>query len=103
LRLLLSESAEEAARLLDQMVSENARRRKLDQTITEDAVRMVEEDPAHKASGCLVLASPEWHEGVIGIVAARLVERYCRPSFVIAVDGAGMAKGSARTVEGFNL
>ena len=103
LRLLLSESAEEAASYLDQMVAENARRRKLDQDITVDAIRMVEEDPGHAEGGCLVLASREWHEGVIGIVAARMVERYRRPAFVIAINPAGMAKGSGRTVPGFNL
>jgi single-stranded-DNA-specific exonuclease len=104
LRLLLSESEEEAARFLDQMTTENNKRRKLDQGITEDAVRMVDADAALQASGCLVVASPEWHEGVIGIVAARLVERYHRPSFVIAVDAkTGLAKGSGRTVTGFNL
>jgi single-stranded-DNA-specific exonuclease len=103
LRLLLSEAPEEAAAFLDQMVAENNRRRKLDQGITEDAVRMAEEDPIHADTGCLVLASREWHEGVIGIVAARMVDRYRRPCFVVAVDASGMAKGSGRTIAGFNL
>jgi single-stranded-DNA-specific exonuclease len=103
-RLLLSRTSEEAEGYLDQMVSENNRRRKLDQGITEQAVRMVDEDPALTASGCLVVASPEWHEGVIGIVAARLVERYRRPTFVLAIDAEkGLAKGSGRTLTGFNL
>ncbi|MDB5048937.1 MAG: putative ssDNA exonuclease, 5--_ 3-specific [Fibrobacteres bacterium] len=103
-RLLLSETDEEAAGYLDQMVGENNRRRKLDQGITEQAVRMIDEDPALTESGCLVVASPEWHEGVIGIVAARLVERYRRPSFVLAIDAEkGLAKGSGRTLTGFNL
>jgi single-stranded-DNA-specific exonuclease len=103
-RLLLSETEEEAMGYLDQMVGENNRRRKLDQGITEHAVRMIDGDPALTESGCLVVDSPEWHEGVIGIVAARLVERYHRPSFVLAVDAEkGLAKGSGRTMTGFNL
>ncbi len=104
LRLLLSESEAEAARFLDLMETENGKRRKLDQGITEQAVRLVDADPSLQASGCLVVASPEWHEGVIGIVAARLVERYRRPCFVLAIDAAtGLAKGSGRTLTGFNL
>lgn len=103
-RLLLSETTEEAAGYLDQMVAENNRRRKLDQGITEHAVRMVDGDPVLQACGCLVVASEEWHEGVIGIVAARMVERYRRPCFVLAIDAAtGLAKGSGRTLTGFNL
>lgn len=103
-RLLLSKSQAEAEGYLDLMVAENNKRRKLDQGITEHAVRMVDGDPALLESGCLVLASPEWHEGVIGIVAARLVERYRRPVFVLAIDAEkGLAKGSGRTLTGFNL
>jgi single-stranded-DNA-specific exonuclease len=86
------------------MVAENQKRRKLDQVITEQAVRMIDGDPALLEAGCLVVASPEWHEGVIGIVAARLVERYRRPCFVLAIDAEkGTAKGSGRTLTGFNL
>jgi single-stranded-DNA-specific exonuclease len=103
-RLLLSQSPAEAEGYLDLMVAENQKRRKLDQVITEQAVRMVDGDPAYSEAGCLVLASPEWHEGVIGIVAARLVERYRRPCFVLAIDAhKGTAKGSGRTLTGFNL
>ncbi len=104
LKLLLAATAEEAAAYLTEMEAENGRRRKLDQTITEQAIRMVENDPELSASGCLVVASRDWHEGVIGIVAARMVERYRRPSFVLAIDAkTGFAKGSGRTVTGFNL
>lgn len=103
LRLLLSGDESEAARYLDQMTEENNRRRKLDQGITDDALRLIEADPALQAAGCLVVASRDWHEGVIGIVAARLVERYRRPAIVIAIDAGGKAKGSGRTVPGFNL
>jgi single-stranded-DNA-specific exonuclease len=103
-RLLLSESEAEAEGYLDHMVAENNRRRKLDQGITEQAVRMIDGDPVLMDSGCLVVASSDWHEGVIGIVAARLVERYHRPCFVLAIDAEkGLAKGSGRTLTGFNL
>src|SRR5690606_13437557 len=87
-RLLLADTSEEAAGHLDQMLSENNSRRALGQGIPEAAVRMVDGDPVLQAGGCLVVASTEWHEGVNGLVAARLVERYRRPSFVLAIDPA---------------
>jgi single-stranded-DNA-specific exonuclease len=54
-------------------------------------------------AAAIVLSSRDWHLGVVGIVAARLVDRFHRPSAVIAVDENGIGKGSARTVEGFDL
>ena len=103
LRLFLSGSESEAHACVDKMEAENKKRRKLDQAITAEAVARVEGDPALREAPCLVLHSESWHEGVIGIVAARLVDRYRRPAFVLAADGAGRFKGSGRTVPGFHL
>jgi len=50
----------------------------------------------------IVVAGERWHHGVIGIVSSKITERYYRPSVLISVDGEG-AKGSARSIEGFNL
>lgn len=101
LRLFLSGSEREAHEHVDRMQAENGRRRELDQANTAAAIAMVENGMRDDA--CIVVHSGEWHEGVIGIVAARLVDRYRRPSFVLSVDENGMAKGSGRTVRGFNL
>src|SRR5690606_4032101 len=101
LRLFLSENEAEAHRHVDRMEAENRRRRELDQGNTVEALAMVEATCADDP--CLVVHSEEWHEGVIGIVAARLVERYRRPVFVLAVDKDGMARASGRTVRRFNL
>ncbi len=101
LRLFLSESEAEAHRHVDRMEAENKRRRELDQGNTAEALAMVEATCCGDA--CLVVHSEGWHEGVIGIVAARLVERYRRPAFVLAVDKDGVARASGRTVRGFNL
>lgn len=101
LRLLLSRDEREAHEHVDAMQAANLRRRELDQANTADAIARVEAEQADAA--CLVVHSPQWHEGVIGIVAARLVDRYRRPAFVLAEDGEGFAKGSGRTVRGFNL
>jgi single-stranded-DNA-specific exonuclease len=101
LRLFLSKDEREAHLHVDRMEAENTRRRALDQGITAEALAMVERGMRDDA--CLVVPSSAWHEGVIGIVAARLVDRFRRPAFVLAVDEHGVAKGSGRTVRGFNL
>jgi single-stranded-DNA-specific exonuclease len=65
------------------------------------AVEMVEEFDMNMCS-CVVLHDPEWHLGVIGIVASRLVDQYCRPTVMLStVDG--KIKGSARSIKGFNI
>ena len=67
-------------------------------------IRMVVEvRGGHPACRSIVLASREWHQGVIGIVASRLVERYHRPTILIAIDEEGYGKGSGRSIPGFHL
>ncbi|MCF6180001.1 MAG: single-stranded-DNA-specific exonuclease RecJ [Geopsychrobacter sp.] len=99
-QLLLSEGArsvEELARELDRC---NRERQQLEEQTLNEAVAMVEAGGC--GEHCLVLASEGWHAGVIGIVASRLVERYYRPTVMIALAD-GLGKGSARSVFGFNL
>jgi len=101
LRLLLSDDPDEAAALARQLETLNARRQAMDQRVLDDAVSLADAtlSPDDRA---LVLASDDWHPGVIGIVASRLVERYGRPTFLIAWDGA-VGRGSGRSVVGFDL
>lgn len=103
LRLLLSEDDPESAALCDRLWEENLKRRRIDQEVTAEAFALCKADPLQKERPCLVLASEAWHEGVIGIVASRLVDEYHKPVFILAIDKNGMAKGSGRTVKGFNL
>ena len=102
LRLLLTDDEAEAERLAVRLEGMNAERQALDQRMLDEAVEQVEKerDPARDAA--LVLASEEWHPGVVGIVASRVVERYGRPAFLIALDGE-IGKGSGRSISRFNL
>jgi single-stranded-DNA-specific exonuclease len=102
LRLLLSDDEGEAERLAVRLEGMNAERQALDQRMLEQAIEQVEtqRDPAKDAA--LVLASEEWHPGVVGIVASRVVERYGRPAFLIALDG-DIGKGSGRSISRFDL
>jgi len=101
LRLLLTDDPDEAARLARELETLNARRQEMDQQILSAAeARLAQElGPDDRA---IVLASEDWHPGVIGIVASRLVERYGRPTFLVAWDG-DTGRGSGRSIAGFDL
>lgn len=80
----------------------NARRQTIEKTITEEALAQVERSGAAEKGRALVVAGRGWHPGVIGIVAARILERYYRPTVVIAL-GEETGHGSARSIPGFDL
>ena len=100
-RLLLTESAEEASGIAERLDALNRERQAAERVVLDAAERTVE---AQLRAGVtvLVVAGDGWHQGVVGIVASRLVERYHRPAFVIGVEG-GIGKGSARSVRGFDI
>jgi single-stranded-DNA-specific exonuclease len=104
-RLLSTDDAAEAARLAQLLDGHNAERRAVEADVLADALSRLEADPsALLATPELVFAVGEgWHPGVIGIVAARLKERYNRPACVVAVDGDGVGKASGRSVRGVDL
>jgi single-stranded-DNA-specific exonuclease len=80
----------------------NARRQQLERQIFDRAHEMIQAQGGLGDRRAIVLASKDWHAGVIGIVAGRLAETYHRPAIVISLDGA-VAQGSARSIMGFDL
>jgi single-stranded-DNA-specific exonuclease len=105
LRLLLTDDAGEANRVASELERLNDRRQTIDQGILEQAIDQVEHAGRLDADSALVLAGDDWHAGVIGIVASRLVERYGRPAFMIAFDAdePEIGKGSGRSISRFHL
>ncbi|HEY4745112.1 MAG TPA: single-stranded-DNA-specific exonuclease RecJ, partial [Desulfuromonadaceae bacterium] len=101
--LLLSDNPEETAQLAADLDSANAERQAVERRIFEEASAMVEAAGDYPERRSIVLASPTWHQGVVGIVAARLVERYHRPTILISLAEDGSAKGSGRSIPGFHL
>ncbi len=81
----------------------NIERRALDSLAAEEAVSWVESRCSPENDYGLVVASPSWHVGVIGIVASKVVERYNRPTILISIGEDGAAKGSGRSVPGLHL
>lgn len=102
-RLLTTQSMEEARRIAQSLNLQNRLRQEIEGRILDEACARVESEYDFQKDGCIVLASRQWHLGVVGIVAARLVERYHRPTVLLAVDSDGLAKGSARSISGFHL
>jgi single-stranded-DNA-specific exonuclease len=99
--LLISNNHDDAFVLCDKINIHNQTRRNIDKNITEQAVKEIEQFNArYKYS--TVLYNPEWHKGVVGIVASRLIETYYRPTIVLT-ESNGFATGSARSVDGFDL
>jgi single-stranded-DNA-specific exonuclease len=102
--LLLTEDREEALRLASRLEELNRERQIVEDRIVRAAIAKVEEWPeAKRARRAYVLADADWHEGVIGIVASRLVERFTRPVVLIAGGDDELWKGSGRSLPAFDL
>ena len=99
--LLLCTDPHRAEHLARELCALNRERQAVEQEIYSQAVEQIEETPPQERSA-LVLASDTWHQGVVGIVASRLSEKYACPSFMIHLSG-GTGKGSCRSWGGFNL
>jgi single-stranded-DNA-specific exonuclease len=101
LELLLCEDGERALVLAEEIDAANKQRQSVEANITSQAISAIEEN-GYKYDRVLVVSGEGWHSGVIGIVAARLVEKYGKPTIVIAVDSDG-ARGSARSLGDFSM
>jgi len=100
--LLISDSFEIAKSSGASINNTNTERRTLDVEITAHALSMIDESPELISRKSTVLYHPEWHKGVIGIVASRLTEKYYRPTIVLT-ESNGKATGSARSVKDFDV
>lgn len=101
-RLLLAKSMQEATVYGDEIDIQNNQRKDFDLKITEEALALVEESDGATQRVSTVLYKADWHKGVIGIVASRLVEKFYKPT-VILTQTNGHVTGSARSVSGFDL
>jgi single-stranded-DNA-specific exonuclease len=103
-QLLLTEDQDEAESLAEEMDALNKTRQSIVNSITLEAIEEVEKNFPITENKVLVIGKEGWNAGVIGIVASRLVEKYYRPTIVLSYDiEKGIAKGSARSIAGFDL
>jgi single-stranded-DNA-specific exonuclease len=101
--LLLCDDQDKAERIADALEEVNSSRQAADRNLLAEALGVIEATYDATRDRAIVLAGKDWHPGVIGIVASRVVERYHRPTIMIALDGDGRGRGSARSVPGFHL
>jgi len=101
-KLLLTDDEGEAGELAGILDKENRFRQKLEGRILKDAFKKVEEEVDFEKEKAIVLASPDWHKGVIGIVASRLTEKFYRPTILLEISK-GVGKGSGRSIPDFHL
>ncbi|MBL7960383.1 single-stranded-DNA-specific exonuclease RecJ [bacterium] len=101
-KLLITNSETDAVEFASVLESENRNRRDLNEVMFLEACEIVEEEFDFEKDKVIVVFKEGWHQGVIGIVASKLVERYYRPAIVIA-EADSRGKGSARSVENFDV
>lgn len=102
IKLMTTKDPSAASSIAKFLEVENRRRKTIDENTLEEALNQIEETIDLENDKAIVLNSEGWHQGVIGIVASRLVERYYLPTVLIAVDN-GEGKGSGRSIPGFHL
>ncbi len=101
LQLLITENRQEAKENFQKLLTLNLERRSLEKIASEEALQKINlEDNLIKS--CIILHSPNWHEGIIGIVASRVLEKTQKPTIIMNCKD-GICKGSGRSVLGFNL
>ena len=103
IELLLADDPATARRLAVQLDTLNRRRREIEAEVLAEAQAQANDYLDAQRYPVLVLAGHGWHQGVVGIVAARLVEEHGRPAVVIGIDEEGHGRGSARSVDGFHV
>lgn len=101
-KLLVAKSLEEAKESAATVDANNTIRRTMDIDTTQEALNFLDADPLRASKKSTVIYNPEWHKGVIGIVASRLTESYYRPTIVLTFSN-GLITGSARSVKDFDV
>ena len=101
-QLLLAEDPKIAKALAQELEDDNIKRKEISETAFQTAKSIISEQNLEK-NKTLVVVGPDFHEGVLGIVASRLIQEYHRPTIVLTKDSSGLLKGSGRSVPGFNI
>lgn len=102
LRLLLADTEEEALPIVEILQEQNAARQKTEQEIVAAISEEIEQQPEQQRARVLVVGGDGWHQGIIGIVASRLVDKFAKPAIVVSFDG-DEGRGSGRSISGFSL
>ncbi len=100
--LFLTEDENRAKELAESLCEENTLRQQTEQKMFREAMEYLENHPEVKEDNVIVIPHENWHHGIVGIVSSKITEKFYKPSILFAIDGEE-AKGSGRSVNGFNL
>ena len=100
--MFLTQDKDKAYELANNLCEENVIRQQTEQRMFAEALEYIEKNPQIKDDQVLVIPHENWHHGIVGIVSSKITEKFYRPSILFAIDG-DEAKGSGRSVSGFNL
>ncbi|MFA7343496.1 MAG: single-stranded-DNA-specific exonuclease RecJ [Terrimicrobiaceae bacterium] len=103
LRLLLTDDPAEAACLASGLDAHNRERQGVEKAVVLDAEEWVEKNFESGRDTTIVAGRRDWHVGVLGVVASRVMRQHHRPTFIVGFDGSGLGKGSGRSIEGMSL
>ena len=98
----MTDDEENALKLANSLCEENSLRQQTEQKMFKEALEYIEEHPEVKEDKIIVIPHENWHHGIVGIVSSKITEKFYKPSILFAIDG-DEAKGSGRSVSGFNL
>ncbi len=101
-QLMISNNQNQILKLANEIENDNKQRKQLDQEITQEALALIAQTEKYKNSKATVVFKSNWHKGVVGIVASRLIEKHYKPTIVLT-ESNGIATGSARTVQNFDI
>lgn len=101
-KLFTAKDEEEASLLSDELEKENSSRKEIEQNLLIQAENLLQREPFRLYERVLIVEGESWHPGVIGIVAAKLMDKYAKPTIIISKEGT-ICRGSARSIEGFSM
>ncbi|GEM_PF-25779 len=101
-QLFTATDVNQANKIAQLLNEENRYRQEIEMNILNEAIDIIERSPGYASDNILIIYNEGWHPGVIGIVASRIVEKYYKPTVILGVEE-GIAKGSARSIPGFDL
>ncbi len=102
--LLTGPEPAKARKIAEYLTEQNSQRQKVGREVLAEALEMVEaKNLAAEEAGAIVLAGQDWHGGVVGIVASRLVDRFAKPTILISRNGESLARGSGRSIPGLHM
>ena len=100
---LMSQNYVECAEKFRELCTENTNRQEEEKSILDDIAKKIDKNPELITNRVIVISGYGYHHGVVGIVASHIVDRYAKPAIIIGIDENGVARGSARSVDGFNI